>query len=186
MENNVILIGGAFNPITKGHILLGELLLDKFPGYEVWYVLSKNHPDGKDLVEFDIRFDMIQQVIKDNMRVCMVENLYNLSGYTYDTVKTLNDKFDNYNFKYYVIGSDRLETLNTWNNIDKLKELIKFITIERSGYEKIPYDIEFKPKINYSSTDVRKLIQVQVDDSLILELIDEKVLDIIKEYNLYE
>lgn len=204
----VALLGGAFNPITKGHIQTAQYVLNTTRQFdEVWLVPPARHMFNKEMVDFEHRFNMCRLAAECDGRIKVFdyEKRKNLAGETYHLLKTLlNDSdYENYNFSF-IIGLDNANTFDTWVNYEELERLIRFVIVPRAGYEPINGSWYFnfphiflngkdeKIPMEISSTIIRNQLtelyksnfKGLVEDELKLGL-DTKVLSYIKENNLY-
>jgi nicotinate-nucleotide adenylyltransferase len=189
---NVAILGGAFNPITNGHIEIVKLILDKYDWDEVWLLPTNISNRGKKLVPFKDRFRMCELAAQADgrIKVCDYEYKHNLKGETYHLLnKMIHDKeLENYRFGF-IIGQDSANSLDTWYNADELIKLdIKFIVVPRKGVKRNPnvtwylqkphqYIVdEQKLKYEISSTMVRDILKKDKDYSKIKEYMDPNVL----------
>jgi cytidyltransferase-like protein len=79
----VALLGGAFNPITNGHIEVAKFVLNTSKEFdEVWLIPAYKHMNNKKLVDFDERFKMCELAIKNDPRIKVFdyEKRHNLAG----------------------------------------------------------------------------------------------------------
>jgi len=147
----VILFGGSFDPIHKGHIeIINKItnLTDKvivIPNY--LNPLKNNYSAPAKL-----RLKWLQQTINNpKVEISDYEIKQNKPCYTIDTIKHFKKFYDKISF---VIGADNLPTLNKWKNINELKNLVEFIVVTRDnipikGYKTININIPI------SSTEIR-------------------------------
>lgn len=130
---NVLILGGSFNPITNEHLNIVRKVLRKLNIDEVYFLIAKN-PRWKESLDVSHRLKMLKLALKNypKYKVLDIELKSDSSvNYTYDSMKlfkTRNKKI------YYIIGSDQLNKLHEWYNIDLLKDLVTFVLIRRKGY----------------------------------------------------
>lgn len=153
----IILFGGSFDPIHKGHLEIASAALKQRNADALWFIPTQMSPFKENSTDYHHRFRMIELAVrgKSRMYVSDVEAHLPSPSYTIDTVKALKDKYPHYHFEW-LIGSDQLERLNEWKAIDQLRELITFIVYNRSK-EALVTDMpiikgEF---LDISSTDIR-------------------------------
>lgn len=205
----IALFGGAFNPVTKGHIEVAKYVLDVTREFdEVWLVPSYKHMLNKQMESFEDRIKMCEIASQNDGRIKVFEyeKDKNLAGETYHLIKTLlNDKNykDNYNFSF-IIGLDNANSFNKWVNYEELEKLIRFVVVPRKGYDIINNSWYFNEPhilingekenipIEISSTHVRTLIDRYRDSntginikSQLLEAVDINVFNFIINNNLY-
>lgn len=166
----VALIGGAFNPITLGHIKLAQFVMDKCDIQQTWIVPCYSHLYNKELISAKHRLQMceIATQIDDRIKVCNYEIKNKFNGSTYHFIKNLlSGKLAHENTFSYVIGMDNANTFDKWVRYEELKEMIGFIVVSREGVKRnenidwylkkphiyLPTDKEEIPEI--SSTEIR-------------------------------
>ena len=147
----VILFGGSFDPIHKGHIeIINQTvnLADKvivIPNYLNPLKNSFSAPA-------ELRLKWLKESINNpKIEISDYELKQNKPCYTIDTIKHFKQFYDKISF---IIGADNLSTLDKWKNIDELKKLVEFIVVTRNnipikGYKTINIDIPI------SSTEIR-------------------------------
>ena len=131
------LFGGSFNPITKGHILVANNILNTNINLsEIWF-MPCNINKKKKLVKSKHRINMINIAIKSSKKLKLFdyEIKNNLPNDTLNTIKLLNkSKYSVNNKFYFIIGLDVANNLIYWNNYKELINIINFIVIPRKNY----------------------------------------------------
>ena len=192
----IAIYGGSFNPIGKHHIMIANQLLKHMD--EVWITPCYKSITGKNMEDDIHRVNMCLKAIKNNnnnkIKLCDFEIKNKMHDESYNILsKFLDHYFDgSYRNKFYfVIGSDNALTINTWENWEKLINMIPFIVIPRPSYNipldhwcmKYPHiyfpDIEL---CDHSSTQIRK----ELKENKHTDLVDLSVMDYIKNNCLYE
>jgi len=147
----IILFGGSFDPIHKGHLEIinqSSKISDKVIVLPNYLNPLKNNFSAP----ADLRLKWLKQTINNpKVEISDYEIKQNKSCYTIDTIKHFKQFYDKISF---VIGADNLNTLNQWKDIDKLKNLVEFIVVTRdnisiNGYKTIHINIPI------SSTKIR-------------------------------
>ena len=168
-RNRIAIFGGSFNPCTKGHIKVAQMILNKNEVDKVWFMPCFNHNFGKLTANPLDRIEMLYRAIKGkkNMEVCLYEVLTESDGKLFNTMEHLIAVNPNTEFKV-IIGMDCATQINHWYNWEKLIELVPFIIVAREGYDidgdrlfcHVPHIvIQDKTKYEYSSTLARKSIE---------------------------
>ncbi|WP_345239795.1 nicotinate-nucleotide adenylyltransferase [Pontibacillus salipaludis] len=155
------LLGGTFDPPHMGHLLIAEEVYQELGLDEVWFIPS-NDPPHKTATNTKVndRLEMTQLAIDSNphFKINTIEIERSGTSYTFDTVKTLIDEFEDIQF-YFIMGGDMVEYLPKWNRIDELVEMITFVGVKRKGHElSSPYPIQTIdiPVFEVSSTFIRE------------------------------
>jgi len=171
----VALLGGAFNPITKGHIEVAQYVLNTSKKFdEVWLVPAYKHLHNKQMEPYETRVEMCKIAAESDGRIKVFEyeKEKELAGETYHLLKTLNNdkNYENYNFSF-IIGLDNANSFDKWYNYEELERMSRFVIVPRKGYD-IKADSwyfnnphiflngkeEDIPIMEISSTEVRSLI----------------------------
>lgn len=194
------IIGGTFDPIHFGHLILAERIrlaqnLDRVIFLPTGNSVHKRYlkvSDSKD------RFKMCQLAIEDNPYFEISDIEYKREGYTYtyDTILELEKIYPNDDI-YFIIGSDILFSIGKWKNVDEVFKKIKFLLALRSDYdknidEKISYFQDEKsaeiilkkiPLVDISSSEIRELVK---NNKSIKYLVPKCIEDYIREKELYK
>lgn len=112
------IMGGTFDPIHIGHLLLGEFAYEDFGLDEIWYLPNGNPPHKQQTEEKDAlrhRVEMIRQAIRDvpYFKLCLHEAKETEHSYTYKTMRELNALYPENDF-YFILGADSLFSIETW------------------------------------------------------------------------
>lgn len=139
----VAILGGAFNPITLGHIKLCKFVLDTSKTFdEVWLMPCYQHMYGKKLESADDRLEMCSLAAKvdGRIRVFSYEIANKLHGETFQLVKRLQEEEESKNKYDYslIIGQDNANQFDKWVNYELLEKMIRFVVVPRSGVKPDP------------------------------------------------
>ena len=194
------IIGGTFDPIHNGHLIIGEYIRDYLKLDEVVFIPAGQPPHKKGRYEFTAkhRFNMVNLAIGNNpkFRVWDIEIRRKDFSYTYNTIKQLKE--DNNNIDYYfIIGADSLFNLHEWYKFKELAKMTKFALRGRLGHTKGEIGSRIKyleeeygaeiiyiegPLIEISSSEIRKRISL---NKSIKYLVPDEVKEYIEKNNLY-
>jgi nicotinate-nucleotide adenylyltransferase len=168
----VAILGGAFNPITPGHIEVAQFVLNSSKTFdEVWLLPCANHMYGKKLESPKHRLNMchLASKIDRRIKVSNFEIINKLSGETYHMVKKFleTDMGKNMVDISLIIGMDNANTFEKWVNYEELERMIRFVVVPRTGespkrgvnwYRKTPHIFlePEKPILEISSTVLRE------------------------------
>ncbi|MFS1513577.1 nicotinate-nucleotide adenylyltransferase [Chengkuizengella sp. SCS-71B] len=190
------ILGGTFDPIHIGHMIVAERARIEMDLQEVWFLPSSipPHKNNAPIATAKQRLEMVCKAVETNKYFLGKDLELTREGisYTIDTVKTLKKQFPQHEF-FFIIGGDMIQYLPKWYRIDELIQLISFIGLQRPGteihWELLNEQIKQKitmvtmPLIDISSTDIRTL---SAQNKSIRYLVHDKVYDFIKEHKLYE
>jgi nicotinate-nucleotide adenylyltransferase len=181
-KTKVAILGGAFNPITKGHIQLAQFVLNTSGEFdEVWLMPAYHHMYNKEMESAEDRLKMcsIAARVDGRIKVFDYEIRHQLAGETFNLFKRLRQE-EELNKKYsfsMIIGIDNANTFDKWVNYTELERMVRFVVVPRKGYErdeKVDWYLQ-KPHIflnkesdiiEVSSTMVRNLMTGFYDNHL--------------------
>lgn len=194
------LMGGTFNPIHLGHLIISEFVRLSLPLDKIIFIPSGNppHKDFDEIISVDHRYKMALLATNSNPHFQISLSEINRKGYSYtiDTIRELKEKLPNDEL-YFIIGADSLNELTSWKDYNLLFKITNFIAIGRPGLteeynlgkikelnEKYDANIQYinGPLIEISSTDIREKISKNIS---IKYLVQETVEEYIKLNRLY-
>lgn len=190
------ILGGTFDPIHEGHLALADQIRTRLPLTGVLMVPSWNHPFKEDNcgAEYKHRAAMLEIATErhEGVRVSRIEEEEELSGYTLDTVKALNDRWPRADW-YFIIGSDNLQELPKWHHTDEILRVVKFAVGTRYGHDlRIPrqypedrFVMVSTEIVDVSSSALRTRLRNGIDDPMVRSVIPERVLEYIDKHGLY-
>ena len=167
-ENPVIgLLGGSFNPVHVGHMMIASYM-QQFAGLdEVWMLLSPLNPlkeDPSALLPDVKRLKMLEIAVKPvkGIEVCDIELSMPRPSYTIDTLRLLSRRYPRRRFKL-IIGSDNWKNFNHWKEYQKIIDDYGVLIYPRPGYELPPIyednvDVVTAPVCELSSSWIRKAV----------------------------
>lgn len=195
------ILGGTFDPIHLGHIKTAKSILALTSVEKILFIPLGNppHKDENNVSSAYHRLNMLNLAVEGekDFLISTMEIERNGKTYTIDTIKELKKLLGNAIKFFFIIGTDELLLINTWKNYEELLKICSFIAVKRPGYkDKLledavafltkNYDANIRiveiPPVDVSSSEIRKNIKNGIS---IKGLIDEKVLNYIKENNLY-
>lgn len=184
------LLGGTFNPVHIGHLILAEEVREKLALDKIIFIPTAlpPHKDDADIAQAVDRLNMLKLAIKSNkfFGVSDIEIRRKGRSYTIDTIKELKNKFANDKL-YFIIGSDLLKYLNEWKDLEEINKMVDFVAATRPGYplEKIPAYIHKLAirAVDVSGFEVRQCVK---ENKSFGYLVPDKVFDYIKKRKLYK
>lgn len=131
-------LGGTFNPVHTGHLVLAQNAMESFGLSRVIFVPCEQppHKNPAGLLPSRHRVAMLKAAVEDNFNfeVSEIETQRRDVSYTIDTVRELLKRHQESEL-FFIIGSDSLMELHSWKQIDELLDLCTFITIIRPGID---------------------------------------------------
>lgn len=200
---NIGILGGTFNPIHNGHIMLAKTAYEQFDLDKILVMVSKTppHKDCSYIVSEIHRSNMVKLAIKDYpyMEFSDFELTRDGKIYTAETLTLLKEANPDTNY-YFIIGGDSIRDFHTWfhpeivlknaviiaalrDNVDKTIYNEAVLALQ-TKYKAVSPDIRFleTDKIDISSTKLRENLR---EDSSLKQYINEDVYMYIKKNNLY-
>ena len=117
-------MGGTFDPIHNGHLMLGQAALEAFDLDKVWYMPNGNPPhkdtalSGTDVQD---RVEMVRLAISSckKFRLETYEANRNDVSYSYRTMEYFKGIYPEDDF-YFIIGADSLFMIDQWVHPERL------------------------------------------------------------------
>lgn len=137
------IIGGTFNPVHIGHLILAEEAREKLKLDRIIFVPAflPPHKDNAGIVDARHRFSMLKLAVRDNKYFAVSDAEISRGGrsYTIDTIKQLKDAYPRDEL-HFIAGSDLLKYLEEWKDLPEILRMVKFVVATRPGYplEEIP------------------------------------------------
>ena len=131
------ILGGTFNPIHIGHLLIAQDALEAARLDRVLFIPSAAPPHKPlaDNVSAAHRLRMVKLAIAGDSRFGVDELEIRRGGksYSVDTLTELRRRHPRAEF-HFIIGADSLSELHLWKNARQLVKLCRFIAVARPGH----------------------------------------------------
>ena len=197
---NIGVMGGTFDPIHKGHIIMAEEVRAQLNLDEVIFV-----PAGQPWLKADIpvspaehRLQMVSLAIADRpyFKLATLEIERDGPSYTVDTITELQGRLGTGVALFFVLGWDSLSQLPQWRDVSRLIRLCRLVAVPRPGYSlpdlksmeaSIPglskqLIVLDKPHIDISASDIRERVAQGLS---IRHLVPKAVDEYIRQNKLY-
>lgn len=160
MKKDIGIMGGTFNPIHNGHVLLAKRTCEQFQLNEVLMMPSgiPPHKKAEAILDSNHRSEMVKLAIQNEPNLTFSDVEITRSGYSY-TADTLTEIKDTYNKIYFIIGADSLFYIDKWYRPDIIMELSTIVVANRSDNNKSDADLEFYKKIQ----EINHKFQTQIE-----------------------
>lgn len=116
-KKKIGILGGTFNPIHNGHLMLAKEAYEQHNLDKVWIMVSPNppHKAGTTIVDVTHRNNMVKVAIEPYGFMELSDYEQRREGYIY-TAETLTLLKKDYpeNEYYFIIGGDSLENIEKW------------------------------------------------------------------------
>ncbi len=199
-ESKVGVLGGTFDPIHMGHLIIAEEVRQKLGLEEVLFVPAGQPwlKGGENISEAEHRMEMVILATASNPHFNLSTIELERPGPTYsvDTIIELKAGLGARVELYLIVGFDALVELPLWKDPGRLLELCQVVGVGRPGYagfdlrsleSSIPgaskrIIIVDVPQIDISATEIRRRVASRLS---IRRLVPEAVERYIGEHKLY-
>lgn len=136
-KKQILVFGGCFNPPLNSHFLLAEQLINEYSQIEKIIFMPVNSQYQKsNLIANEHRYQMLKLVCDKNEKfeVSKLELEAGRPLYTIETLRRTREQYAKYEIAF-IMGSDNLKELETWNSANELVEEFKIYVLERDKDE---------------------------------------------------
>ena len=200
MTTKMGMLGGTFDPIHHGHLVIAEQVADTLGLERVIFVPSgvpPHKPASSVKASGEDRSRMVEVAIGGNGKFCMdrVEFDAGEAMYSVDTVPLIKERYEGDEW-YFILGSDEVSNLLSWKEPDKLLEEAYVAAAARPGYDISNLDHLAEALENYhkivpvectlmsiSATRIRRMVS---EGESIRYLVPDVVYEIIHDRGLYD
>lgn len=172
MASAIGILGGTFDPIHWGHLILAEQAWERFGLDRVLFIPAADPPHKADsaVTEAEHRFNMTRLAVEgnDHFECSRLELDRPGPSYTIDTIKQLRGELGSDAKLYMLVGADEARDLISWRDPYGIQELATIVVANRPGLAmedvvgSLPKDFASGltrleiPGVDISSTDIRK------------------------------
>ena len=165
---NIAVLGGTFDPIHSGHLMVAAVVCERLAPAEVVFV-----PAGQPWLKADRRIspvadriEMVRLAIQGNRhyRLSAVETERCGPTYTVDTIRELKAQVLAQDELYFILGWDNLLDLPRWHEPEELISLCKLVAVPRIGF-RVPEEITLEKLLPGLSKRVILLDKPEIDIS---------------------
>ena len=176
-SNKIGIMGGTFDPVHIGHLIIAEESRVNFDLDKIIFVPTGEppHKNLKNVTSAKDRYEMTLLSIRHNPYFYISDIEIKREGLTYtiDTIRYFKKRYPKSEI-FFIIGADSLINIDKWKNSEELLRESKFIVAKRVGieyslleerineindkYSKIVFSVT-TPYIDISSTDIRKRVK---------------------------
>lgn len=201
LQKRIGIMGGTFNPVHIGHLILAEKAREQFCLDEIWFMPLKNppHKEKNQMVSDIERVEMLKRAIQSNEAFHLSDLELKRDGITYtiDTLKELKYNREDCQF-YFILGADSLMQIETWKKSEEIMKLVHLLVGGRNHTREMDLEnhitylrekhhakieiLEFS-EVPFASNEIRKLRRHKKS---IRYFVPESVYDYILEKNLYQ
>ena len=186
-------MGGTFDPIHNGHLLLAQFIHERLNLDSVLFIPAADppHKDHRDNIQGAVdRWRMVELAIEgtEHFKACRIELDRPGKSYTVDTLRELrNDEPDAELF--LIVGADNVADMTSWQHPHEILELCTVVAGSRltNGEDADPalvaqMQLVDTPIVEFSSTEIRRRL---AEGLSIRWMVPEKVDAYIRSKDLY-
>jgi len=193
-------LGGSFDPVHVGHLVLAEGVREALRMEKVVLVPAGTPPHKLDhpLAAARHRMEMTRVAVQGNpfFEVSEIEVERSGPSYTIDTIRELRSRHDGEIF--LIVGADTIDELGTWKDVGELLRMCRLAVGMRPGCElpgreelerktgvaadHILAEIVSIPQMEISSTEIRRRVR---EGKTVRYLVPERVREYIEREGLY-
>lgn len=186
-------LGGTFNPVHLGHLIVAEEVREQLHLEQVLFVPCARPPHKplEDLLDAEERYFMVKLAIKSNpyFQVSRVELDREGPSYSEETLRQFKNSLKDIEL-YWIVGTDATIELASWKEPLSLLKQTSFIVATRPGSTLDGLEDKFRPyiqvlsvtPIGISSTLIREKLRKGLS---IKYLVPEEVENYIREKGFY-
>ena len=194
-------MGGTFDPIHLGHLILGEEAYRQLDLDQVLYMPAGNPPHKRNRTgraADEDRVQMIRLAIAGNPHFAL--SLFDMReegySYTYRLLEALNNEYSDCEF-YFIMGADSLVDFDTWMNPQRIANAAHLVVATRNQMSNDSFEALLQkrreqyhgdflrldtPNLDISSQHLRELVG---SGASVKYYVPDPVLDYIREHSLY-
>ena len=160
------ILGGSFNPVHAGHMMLASYLVQWGYFDKVWLMLSPRNPlkEPGELLPDMKRLAMLSIAAKGapDIDICDIELSMPKPSYTINTLDLLRERYPDCRFKL-IIGSDNWQVFDQWREAQRILDDYGVLVYPRPGYPVENahvggMELVDAPMVHVSSTFIRNAI----------------------------
>lgn len=136
MSERIGIIGGSFDPIHNGHLIIALDACEQFELDRVLFVPAFQAPLKSKAPETtpQQRMKMVEIATKGEARFACsdVDYRFESTSYSVRTAQILSEEHKSAEL-FWILGADQIAQLHHWRDIDTLAKLVAFIAFQRPG-----------------------------------------------------
>jgi len=163
------IMGGTFDPIHLGHLILGETAFEQFDLDKVLFMPSGNPPHKKNRLgraTDEQRVEMVRRAIASNphFEISLIDMNEEGYSYTYRTLENLNREYLDTEF-YFIMGADSLFEFENWKEPQRICDAAIIVVATRNHTNELHLDQTIHELAQKFNADFLKLDSMNIDIS---------------------
>lgn len=127
----IVVFGGAFNPVTNGHMMVCDYVMKQFSDVTFVFLPVSSAYTKSDLASNYDRLSMLERAIgnRKNVSISQIEMRDSDFLGTYQSLVRIADGYQE--DVYFIVGADNIKGMESWINIEGLLSDFKIIVLQR-------------------------------------------------------
>lgn len=183
MEGRIGLLGGTFDPLHVGHLIVSQDVLETLDLDRLIVVPASRPPHREAHLDAETRFRLAREAFAGDERIEVsdVELRRRGTSWTVVTLEWVVQELAPTEL-FLVIGADQLGAFRSWRSPDRILELARLAVMTRPGESMAESDVPYQrvdvTRVDLSSTQVRE----RLDRGLSIRyLVPERILEAVEE-----
>lgn len=183
MAGRLGLLGGTFDPIHVGHLIVAQDALESLGLDRLIIVPAFRPPHREAFFEAKTRFELAQKAFEEDERIVVSDVELNRGGtsWTVDTVEWARSELNPAGLDL-IVGADQLRAFHTWRAPKRILELARLAVMTRPGETLAGIDVPHRrvdvTRVDLSSTRVRERLR---DGRTVRYLVPETIREAVEE-----
>ena len=185
------ILGGTFDPVHMGHLILAQEACEKLKLARVVFIpcYTPPHKEANQVADPEDRYRMVVLATQSNpsFEVSRTEIDRGGTSYSVETLRELKERLGEATELFFIVGSDSLDELISWKDVNEIFRSANFIVAQRPGYpiKELPELAKVMriSSFEISSTGIRQRIR---EAESIRYLVPDPVREYIIEKKLYQ
>lgn len=190
------IMGGTFNPIHNGHLIVAQYAMEQYGLDEVIFMTGGNPPHKNQVTDCRLRYEMVKLALGGFEKFTADDYEVKKADYCYsiETIKHLKKKRSDEEL-FFIIGEDSLIDMTKWYKPDEILKLVPVLVYPRGTQNDLDEAIDKikgilggdirpvnAPVFGVSSTEIRERIRTGKNVEL---MIPQRVAEYINQKKLY-
>ena len=171
LKGRVGVLGGTFNPVHNGHLLIAEAALRQYELSAILFVPNGVTPDRQkvEIPDKEDRFRMVEAAVAGDPRLAVSRIEVDREGpsYTIDTIRALKEDYRQ--GIGFIVGADCLAEIDRWKEPEAIVASVPLIVAPRAGIPSSAFEGKLfdgasiwpleMTEVSVSSTDLRDSVR---------------------------
>lgn len=199
---NIGIMGGTFNPIHNGHLIIAEQAREEYQLDLVLFIPAGVPPHKRQdsILDSSLRCEMIQLAIQSNPHFQLDTREVDSQeiSYTYLTLGSLSEQYPDAKL-YFIMGEDSIYAVSSWRRPQDIFTLATILVATRNDFSNISrmesqickitkqyscsLELIHSPSVMISSSDIRSRV---ANNQSIRYLVPDSVAQYINDHDLYK